>query len=93
MAFFLDNAPCHHSKLVKKVIMAWDLNVVFNAPYNPKFNPAELIIAHIKKSIRLQFYKDEEALLEILALKFQEIQSQTIKNYCKHCFDKVLEKI
>ena len=49
----MDNAPYHHSKLAKKILMAWDLNIIFNAAYNPKFNPAELVIADIKKKIRV----------------------------------------
>ena len=42
----LDNARAHYSKNTLK--LKEKMNILFNAPYSPKFNPIELIFNILK---------------------------------------------
>ena len=54
----MDNAQIHSSRIVKQMFQEWETSLCFNAPYNPKYNPAELLISVVKKSVRIEYYSD-----------------------------------
>ena len=54
----MDNAQIHSSRIVKQMFQEWETSLCFNAPYNPKYNPAELLISTVKKSVRIEYYSD-----------------------------------
>ena len=70
VVFFLDNAGIHHSILVKQVLINWDISMIFNTIKSPFYNPAELVISHIKSNVRIQYYFDEYELIEGLVSAF-----------------------
>jgi len=43
-----DNARCHHSKKVKEYCLKNNINMIYNPPYTPEFNPIELIFNKLK---------------------------------------------
>ena len=43
-----DNARIHHSKKVKNYCLENNINMVYNPPYTPEFNPIELIFNKLK---------------------------------------------
>ena len=43
-----DNARCHHSKKVKEYCLKNNINMIYNPPYIPEFNPIELIFNKLK---------------------------------------------
>ena len=49
----MDNAGIHNARLVKQMFQEWETSLCLNAPYNPKGNPAELLIGLVKKFIRI----------------------------------------
>ena len=49
----------------------WETYLCFNAPYNPKDKPAELVIVMVKKFVRIQYYEDENELIQGLAESFR----------------------
>ena len=59
----MDNAQIHHFRIVKQMFQEWETSLCFNAPYNPKNNPAELLISVVKKSVRIEYYSDLRDLL------------------------------
>ena len=49
----MDNAGIHNARIVKQMFQEWETSLALNAPYNPKNNPAELIIGIVKRFIRI----------------------------------------
>jgi len=43
-----DNARIHHSKKVKNYCLENNINIIYNPPYTPEFNPIELIFNKLK---------------------------------------------
>ncbi len=43
-----DNARIHHSKKVKNYCLENNINMIYNPPYTPEFNPIELIFNKLK---------------------------------------------
>ena len=53
MILFMDNAAIHSARIVKQMFQEWETSLCLNAPYNPKNNPAELVVGLVKKFIRV----------------------------------------
>lgn len=53
-----DNARIHHSKKVKKYCLDNNINMVYNPPYTPEFNPIELIFNKLKTEFRKLDHKN-----------------------------------
>ena len=85
----MDNATIHSARIVKQMFQEWETSLCFNAPYNPKDNPAELVIAIIKKFVRVQYYEDETELIQGIAKAFRKIKKEHIQNTCKHTFKNI----
>ena len=49
--------------MAQAVLNNWDMPMVFNCVSTPKFNPAELLVSHIKAETRVQYYIEEFDLL------------------------------
>ena len=43
-----DNARCHHANKVKEYCLKNNINMIYNPPYTPEFNPIELIFNKLK---------------------------------------------
>jgi len=48
----LDNAPIHHSKIVKELANNLNNHLLFIPPYTPEYNPIEYIFSKIKNNYR-----------------------------------------
>ena len=48
----MDNARTHHSVIFKQFIEDNKLNIIYNVPYRPEFNPIEKVFSKIKFLIR-----------------------------------------
>jgi len=60
-----DNARIHHAKLVKDYCLNNNINLVYNPPYTPEFNPIELIFNTIKSKFRkLDHFDLKEDIIE-----------------------------
>ena len=49
---FLDNAVIHHSKIVTEFVTNNKINLLFNVPYSPEFNPIEIMFSKLKKLVK-----------------------------------------
>jgi transposase len=49
--FFMDNLSSHIGKYTRKYFRRKGLNVLFNAPYNPEYQPIEFYFNIIKKKV------------------------------------------
>ncbi len=88
-----DNASVHHQNesvtLLKEILRAFGVQLVFLPAYSPELNPCELVFGNIKRYIR---NSDLNALIvEKLFLSFGTINHKKVRNFYKHCiFPKVL---
>lgn len=83
----MDNAKIHHTKKLKEYIKKKNINVLYNIPYCPEFNPIENVNSMIRNEVRYNknaTFNDIENVLEIFKNKnhkkeFQNIYSSTFK--------------
>ena len=69
----MDNATIHSARIVKQMFQEWETSLCFNAPYNPKNNPAELVVGLVKKFIRIQYYSYEFEVIQGIGEAFGRI--------------------
>ena len=62
---------------------------MFNAPYTPKLNPAEILISLVKKHVRISFYDTVSDLIEAIGRAFTKISTINVINICKHSFKEI----
>jgi transposase len=53
-----DNARIHHSKKVKSYCLENHINMIYNPPYTPEFNPIELIFNKLKTEFKKLDHKN-----------------------------------
>lgn len=84
----LDNASIHHSKIFQKYINDNHINVIYNVPYSPEFNPIELMFSKLKKLVK-EFNNNFELnyLTNNIISSFNHITSSNLFNYFKHSFN------
>ena len=46
-----------------------------------------MLISHIKKKIRVEFYENEDELSNAIVLAFKTVKAENCVNWCKHSFD------
>jgi transposase len=49
---FLDNLSVHHSKIVRQFMKDKELEVLFNVPYSPDYNPIENVFNILKQKFK-----------------------------------------
>jgi len=54
----MENASCHKSKVTKEVLEQNNINLKFQPPYSPDFNPIEPSWNTTKNEIRNQSYTE-----------------------------------
>ncbi|MBL1244369.1 MAG: IS630 family transposase [Sulfurimonas sp.] len=57
LAYLIDNAPWHKTKLVKEFCEANNITLLFLPPYSPEFNPIERVWSFLKSKVRQKFFK------------------------------------
>jgi len=78
-----DNARIHHSKKVKEYAKNNNINMIYNPPYSPEFNPIELIFNKLKKEYRKLDHKNLEFDIEYCLRK---LTSSDLNNCINHSF-------
>ena len=78
-----DNARIHHSKKVKEYAKNNNINMVYNPPYSPEFNPIELIFNKLKKEYRKLDHKNLEFDIEYCLRK---LTNSDLNNCINHSF-------
>jgi transposase len=64
--YFLDNARVHKTKSFDKIKKDYKLNVIYNAPYQSKYNPIEYIFSLLRKQIQKKSNKTYNELINII---------------------------
>jgi len=72
----MDNASIHHTKKLKEYINKKNINVIYNIPYSPEFNPIENVNSMIRNNV---IYNKNKTIQDIENV----LQSFTNKNHKK----------
>jgi transposase len=87
---FLDNAKIHHSKIVKEYVKNNNINLLFNVPYSPEYNPIEFMFSKLKKLVRdCNNNSNFDTLTTNIINCMKNITSQNLFNFFKHSFEKL----
>ncbi len=87
IAIFMDNASIHHSKKVTKFCGLLSLQLIFNIPYCPQYNPIERVWSVVKnvykrmklKQTSLKSPKKHEILVRN---SMDSIAENTVRSIC-----------
>ena len=82
------NARCHHAIIVKEFATENGINLKYNPPYSPEFNPIELAFNKVKGKYRQLEHDD---MLNDINKSFATITSTDCKGFYEHS-NKFIEK-
>ncbi len=87
---FLDNACIHHSKIVAEFVKINKINLLFNVPYSPEFNPIEIMFSKLKKLVRDCTNNNKiNSLTTNIINCLKNITSNNLNNFFKHAISKL----
>ena len=86
---FLDNCRVHHSKKVDEFLKQNQVEVIFNVPYGPEFNPIERVWSMLKAEFKKQ---KMSLILEGQAPKYEKMIREIMKMYPKERISSVCAK-
>lgn len=83
----MDNASIHHTKKLKDYVKKKNINIIYNIPYSPEFNPIENVNSMIRNEARYNENKNFEDIKNVInkfkktnnKQKFQNIYNSTFK--------------
>jgi transposase len=87
---FLDNACIHHSKIVSKYVKDNNINLLFNVPYSPEFNPIEIMFSKLKSLVKkTNNNQNLKSLTTNIINSMKYITSNNLNNFFIHSFNKL----
>jgi len=76
----MDNARIHHSKILKAYLDKHNLNIIYNVPYSPEYNPIENVFSKVKINLRKKANNEDKLIVNIDKC-FNKITKNDLKNY------------
>lgn len=88
LIFILDNAPFHHSRIVKDTIENAGHHCLFLPPYSPFLNPIENAFSKLKSGVieRITANRERDLLVQAIGLSSAEISIRDCRHYFRHTF-------
>ena len=87
---FLDNARIHHSKIVSKYVKDKKINLLFNVPYCPEYNPIEIMFSKLKKIVRDSTNNNKLcSLTSNIISGLKNITANNLNNFFSYSFSKL----
>ena len=65
-SYLIDNASIHTNKKAKEFYKTNKINIIFNAPYQSKFNPIEMVFSLLRKKLNKRIVKTQKEIEEEL---------------------------
>ena len=81
----MDNLSAHKSKTIRKLFEDAGIELRYQPPYSPDFNPIELMWSKVKNSLRSAKARTQEQLYEAIAQALKQITSKDTQGYFRHC--------
>ena len=85
----MDNAKIHHTKKIKAYIKKKKINVLYNIPYCPEFNPIENVNSMIRNCVR---YNKNETFDDIKNV-LQEFQNKNHKKEFQNIYKSTFKRL
>ena len=82
--YFLDNARVHKTKSFNKIKEDYKLNIIYNAPYQSKYNPIEYVFSLLRKQIQKYSNKSYNELIKIINIFIKNIEENKLNNIFNH---------
>jgi hypothetical protein len=82
--YLIDNASIHKNKKTNEFYKKNHIHIVYNAPYQSKFNPIEMVFSLLRKKLNKQVVKSKEEIDETIKLFQKEIKEETLTNIFNH---------
>ena len=89
IALFMDNLSVHHTPDNKQLFQELGLEVIFNKPYCPDFNPIECVFSNVKNHYKRARFHCENNSVEyqiqtLIEKAFGSVKLSSIRNDINH---------
>ncbi len=81
----MDNLSAHKSQTTQKLFREAGIQLRYQPPYSPDFNPIELMWAKVKNSLRSAKARTQEQLYTAIAHALTQISSNDTQGFFRHC--------
>ena len=81
----MDNLSAHKSKMIRKRFEQAHIELRYQPPYSPDFNPIELMWAKVKNNLRSAKARTQEQLYKAIAQSLEQITSDDTQGFFRHC--------
>lgn len=81
----MDNLSAHKSKKIQKLFDDAGIELHYQPPYSPDFNPIELMWSKVKNSLRGAKARTQEQLYEAITHALEKITSSDTQGFFRHC--------
>ena len=82
--YLIDNASIHKNKKTNDFYKKNKLHIVYNAPYQSKFNPIEMVFSLLRKKLNKKIVKTNEEIKQVIELFIIEIKKEELENIFNH---------
>jgi len=82
--YLIDNASIHKNKKTNVFYKEKHIHIVYNAAYQSKFNPIEMVFSLLRKKLNKQIVKSKDEIEEIIKIFQNEIKKETLNNIFNH---------
>lgn len=83
-SYLIDNASIHSNKKTKEFFKLNKMNVIYNAPYQSKFNPIEMVFSLLRKELNKKVVKNKTEIDNCVNEFIKNIKKETLKNIFNH---------
>lgn len=87
----MDNASFHRSKDFTNYAKENKLNIIYNVPYRPEWNPIEGAFSKVKKIVRENTTFEKDELKKVIEKSLKSLTSNNLKNFFKNSFELLKE--
>lgn len=85
----MDNAKIHHTKKLKEYIKKKNINVLYNIPYCPEFNPIENVNSMIRNNVRY----NKNAIFDDIKNVLQEFKNKDHKKEFQNIYNSSFNRL
>jgi transposase len=85
----MDNAKIHHTKKLKEYVKKKNINVLYNIPYCPEFNPIENVNSMIRNNVRY----NKNAIFDDIKNILQEFKNKDHKKEFQNIYNNTFKRL
>ena len=85
----MDNAKIHHTKKLKAYVEKKNMNIIYNIPYCPQFNPIENVNSMIRNTVRY----NKNATLDDIKNVLNEFKNKDHRKEFQNIYKSTFERL